>query len=142
MSKCRFRQCAALPFRLVGPIPLVLLVTSRETRRWIIPKGWIKKSIPPGLMAAQEAYEEAGVLGTVTANPMGDYRYLKRLPDGSAVLCEVAVFPLEVTRVLADWPEKEQRERCWLRADDAAGLISDDGLVPLFRALEGAGRSI
>lgn len=136
MPKCRNRQCAALPFRLVGTIPLVLLVTSRETRRWIVPKGWLKKSVSPGAMAAREAFEEAGVLGTVGADPIGTYCYLKRLPDGSAVLCNVAVFLLEVTQVLAEWPEMDQRERRWLRAGDAAALISDSGLSPLLRDLE------
>lgn len=135
-TRPRTRQCAALPFRIVDRVPLVMLVTSRETRRWIIPKGWQKKKLPPDAMAAREAFEEAGVRGVVTPDPIGAYRYLKRLEDGDEVRCDVAVFLLEVTEVLEEWPEMDQRQRRWVRAGQAARMISDGGLVPLLRGLE------
>jgi ADP-ribose pyrophosphatase YjhB (NUDIX family) len=40
----------------------VLLVTSRETGRWIIPKGGPIKGFKPAKTAAREAYEDAGAL--------------------------------------------------------------------------------
>ncbi len=136
MPKTKTRQCAALPVRFIGSMPRVLLVTSRQTRRWIIPKGWLKKKLSPGAMAAREAFEEAGVKGRITPAPIGAYRYLKLLDDGAAVRCHVAVFLLEVTEILSEWPEMDQRERRWLSPADAAEMISDGGLAPLLRGLE------
>ena len=124
-------QYAALPYRLVNGRPEVLLVTSRETRRWIIPKGWAKKGVKPHEMAAIEAYEEAGVRGDVGKRPIGSYRYEKRMPDGKTVPCDVTVFPLEIHEELESWPEKGQRERRWLSSSQAALLISEGGLVGL-----------
>ncbi|MFV3073454.1 NUDIX hydrolase [Niveispirillum fermenti] len=124
-----------MPFRIAAKGTQVMLVTSRETRRWILPKGWIKKKLTPDAMAAREAFEEAGVLGRIASCPIGDYHYLKRMPDGAAIECDVAVYLLEVTRVLDTWPEMDQRERRWMRIDDAAALISDGELVPLLRRL-------
>lgn len=136
MPKVRGSQCAAVPFRVAEKGAQVVLVTSRDTRRWIVPKGWTKKKLAPGAMAAREAFEEAGVLGTVTALPIGAYRYLKRMPDGDNVRCDVAVYLLEVTEVLDEWPEMDQRERRWVGVGDAADLISDVGMVPLLRLLQ------
>src|SRR5882724_13290224 len=91
-------QYAALPYRLSGSSPEVMLVTSRETRRWIIPKGWPQKGKAPHHSAAREAFEEAGVVGTVGRRPVGSFPYEKRLKNGDVVVCEVHVFPLKVTR--------------------------------------------
>jgi 8-oxo-dGTP pyrophosphatase MutT (NUDIX family) len=107
-------QLAALPYRQVEGRLEVLLVTSRETRRWIIPKGWAEKGTKPHDMAAREAFEEAGVRGKVRKCPHGSYRYEKRLTAKRSVECEVTVFLLEVEQELADWPEKGERERRWL----------------------------
>ncbi|MFV3075322.1 NUDIX hydrolase [Niveispirillum fermenti] len=130
-------QYAALPYRLAATGPQVLLVTSRETRRWIIPKGWSKKNVAPHDMAAIEAFEEAGVRGKVKKKPVGDYIYDKRLEDGSVLACDVTVFPLEVSTELADWPERTQRERRWLSPAEALELISEPGLVPILKRLAG-----
>jgi 8-oxo-dGTP pyrophosphatase MutT (NUDIX family) len=73
-----------------------MLVTSRETRRWIIPKGWPQKGKPPHDSAAREAYEEAGVVGAVARCPVGSFAYEKRFKNGRVVVCEVYVFPLKV----------------------------------------------
>jgi 8-oxo-dGTP pyrophosphatase MutT (NUDIX family) len=83
-------QYAALPFRRKGKSPTeVLLVTSRETGRWIIPKGWPAKGKPPHKSAAREAREEAGVVGSVKRRPVGVFSYKKRLKSGKVVACEV-----------------------------------------------------
>src|SRR3954462_14456638 len=104
-------QYAALPYRLTGRRSAeVMLVTSRETQRWIIPKGWPHKGKAPHNSAAREAFEEAGVLGVVAKRSVGSFRYEKRLKNGAVTVCEVHVFPLRVSRQRKNWPEKDQRE--------------------------------
>ena len=83
-----------------------MLVTSRETGRWIIPKGWPKKRKTPYASAAREALEEAGVVGKVGKDPIGSYSYKKRLKNGAVVACDVQVFPLKVKRQQTSWPER------------------------------------
>ncbi len=128
-------QYAALPYRLVNGRIEVLLVTSRETRRWIIPKGWAEKAVEPHAMAAREAFEEAGVRGRVEQRPFGAYRYAKRLTANKSVPCTVTVYLLEVEEELADWPEKKERERRWLSPGQAALAISESGLVEMLLRL-------
>ncbi len=89
----------------------------------------------PGTMAAREAYEEAGVRGSVDHRPFGNYRYMKRLTANKSVLCAVTVFLLEVDEVLDDWPEKDQRERRWLTPAQAAMAVSESALVEMLLRL-------
>jgi 8-oxo-dGTP pyrophosphatase MutT (NUDIX family) len=117
---------------------LVLLITSRETRRWVIPKGWAEKGVAPHEQAAREAFEEAGLQGEIGVKPIGSYRYLKRLQGGQTVPCRVDVFPLTVDHRLDDWPEKGQREATWLAPADAAALVDEQGLVALLLELAAA----
>lgn len=115
-----------------------MLVTSRETRRWIIPKGWPEKGLAPHAVAAKEAYEEAGVHGQITKEPIGTFAYAKLLRGKrkvKAVRCEVAVFALEVERELDSWPEQAQRERAWFTPAEAAMLVDEGGLVTLLLEL-------
>jgi 8-oxo-dGTP pyrophosphatase MutT (NUDIX family) len=127
-------QFAALPWRVgVNGRPEVLLLTSRETRRWVIPKGWPIKGLKPREVAAREAYEEAGLKGTISGkHPVGAYHYQKQLPD-AALLCEVRVFLLWVSEQLDDWPEKGQREARWMDVTEAADLVDEGGLAELVR---------
>ena len=130
----RRRQYAALPWR-TGDLGIeVLVVTSRQTRRWIIPKGWPMKDRTGPDAAAQEAFEEAGVRGAVARAPLGTFTYLKRLADGSGRLCAVKVFPLAVTEVLDIWPEMTQRERRWMSLADAAAAVDEPELKALILA--------
>jgi hypothetical protein len=100
-------QYAALPFRRRADAGTeVLLVTSRRTGRWVIPKGWAISREAPHVASAREALEEAGVVGRVDTSPVGSYSYQKRLKRGDLVDCEVHVFPLEVKRQQKNWPEK------------------------------------
>jgi 8-oxo-dGTP pyrophosphatase MutT (NUDIX family) len=110
-----------------------MLVTSRETRRWIIPKGWPIKGKSPHRSAAREALEEAGVLGAVGRQPVGSFSYEKRLKDGGSVECEVRVFPLEVKRQQREWPEKKERRIKWLSASKAAERVKDPLLSKIIR---------
>ena len=120
MSKRKTRhheQYAALPFR-IGPDgePQVLLLTSRETGRWVIPKGWPMRGRKPREVAVQEAFEEAGLLGTaIGKRPVGQFHDSKDMPSGESILCRVLVFLLLVEREADDVPERGQRQARWFR---------------------------
>src|SRR3954447_6704011 len=108
-------QFAALPWRrnAQGAVE-VLLITSRETRRWVIPKGWPIKGMTSPKSAAREAFEEAGVHGKVAKRPVGSYAYDKRLRNGRLQHVRVAVFGLAVETEAEAYPELGQREKRWL----------------------------
>src|SRR5271169_3937553 len=126
-------QYGVLPYRFTETNSLeVLLVTTRQTRRWIIPKGWPIKGLKPPKSAAREAYEEAGVRGTVGAKSIGGFSYEKRPEENSgAVPCEVRVFPIFVKRQLDTWPEAHEREARWFEPGKALSAIKDEGLRKL-----------
>jgi 8-oxo-dGTP pyrophosphatase MutT (NUDIX family) len=133
------KQFAALPWR-IGDTGRrqVLLLTSRETRRWVIPKGWPMKGRKPAEVASREAYEEAGLIGRIVdKRAIGRYHYTKQLAKAS-VLCEVRVFLLRVEQQLDDWPEKDQRETCWFDADEAAQQVDEGGLAEIIERFAGA----
>jgi 8-oxo-dGTP pyrophosphatase MutT (NUDIX family) len=130
-------QFAALPWRrrVSGDIE-VLVITSRETRRWVLPKGWPMKDRTPSQAAAQEAYEEAGVIGEADSEPVGEYGYGKRLRSGAVQEVRVAVFAMEVFVEQMAWPEKDQREKLWTSASAAADLVDEPDLKALIRAFD------
>ena len=130
-------QYAALPFRMdVTGSPEILLITTRETRRWIVPKGWPIANLSPRQVAAREAYEEAGLIGTMLNGPaFGTYKYDKVLPGGAAAPCRVKVFAMQVQRQHARWPEMHQRRTRWCNPDLAATLVTEPELARIFRAL-------
>jgi len=124
-------QYAALPYRMSKKDRAeFMLVTSRETRRWIIPKGWPKRGKSPHRSAAREAFEEAGVIGAVGRRPVGSFSYAK---NGRSVECEVRVFPLEVKRQRKEWPEKQERQVKWLSAPKAAEQVKDPAISKMIR---------
>lgn len=136
-------QFAAMPFRIVSGAVEVLLITSRETHRWIIPKGWPMRGLPPREVAAREAFEEAGLVGTIVGkHAIGSYHYIKRLPDGQQARCHVKVFLLSVDHQADDWQEKAEREWRWLSPEKAAGLVEESGLAELLVALNRAMRPL
>ncbi|BBF92783.1 NUDIX hydrolase [Blastochloris tepida] len=141
MSKRKRRalstQVAALPVRRASDGRLeVLLVTSRETRRWIIPKGWPIKGVPNHIAAAHEAREEAGLLGCVRKGRIGRYQAWKRLHD-SFELVEVDVYRFDVDSQFDTWPEKGQRSFRWVDLKAAADLVDEPGLAKLLHELAG-----
>lgn len=127
------KQYAALPYHSEGNRLRVLLVTSRKSRRWIIPKGWPMKNHKPHQTAAIEAFEEAGVIGTTERQPIGAYDYTKRLEDGSGLLCKVTVFPLAVASLANEWPEAGERERRWCDPQEAVELVGEPNLARILR---------
>ena len=118
-------QVGALPYRLAGAATSILLVTSRQTGRWVVPKGNLMIGKTPHEAAAIEAEEEAGVRGRISPLPIGEYQYAKILPDGSSVPALVTLFPLEVDKELARWKEIDQRRRQWFTAAEAAVLVEE-----------------
>ncbi len=124
-------QVAALPWRQGPSGPEILLVTTRETGRWVLPKGWPEGSEKLGDAAAREALEEAGVSGAIGKREIGRYYYAKRLPSGMEWRCEVLVFALEVDRVADKWPERKKRRRQWFSPSEAAALVTEPDLGEL-----------
>lgn len=126
-------QYAALPFRFGENGIEVALITSRETKRWIIPKGWPEKKLLAHQVATQEAYEEAGVEGEARIIPLAAFDSIKCFSEGEARLCKVIVFPLEVERELQDWPERGERERAWMSPENASQRVQEPGLQNIFK---------
>jgi 8-oxo-dGTP pyrophosphatase MutT (NUDIX family) len=128
-------QVAALPVRREpdGSL-LVLLITTLQTHRWIIPKGWPLPGQRDHASAAEEAREEGGVLGEAGATSIGSYVYEKRRASGSVPI-EVAVYLLEVREQLETWPECDRRQRAWFTLRDAAALVQEPGLRDILLGL-------
>jgi 8-oxo-dGTP pyrophosphatase MutT (NUDIX family) len=130
-------QYAALPYRRSADGTLeIMLVTSRETRRWVIPKGWPMKGRKPHASAAREAFEEAGLIGEISKRPIGSYGYEKRLKRGAVVPCVVEVFPLDVKTQRKRWPEKGERETRWFSPHEAAEAVEEAGLRGIIGSIE------
>jgi uncharacterized protein len=132
------RQIAALPYRTEGdaldaPVS-ILLITSRETKRWVIPKGNLIAGLSPHAAAAHEAEEEAGVIGAACPTPLGAYRYLNTRKNGASLMLDVDVFPIMVTQELDEWEEQDQRERRWFPLADAADAVDEPDLRDLIRS--------
>lgn len=128
------RQVAALPWRRGAEGIEILLVTSRETRRWVTPKGGRMTGKTDAQSAAQEALEEAGVEGAVTDAPIGTFRYLKVLKRRAPRWCVVALHALEVRVEHPAWPEQAERQRLWMSVEEAATRVSEADLAVLIRA--------
>ena len=128
------RQVAALCWR-TSPRhgTQVLLITSLNSKRWIIPKGWPEAELTPAENAAREAFEEAGVTGKVAPEPVGSFHYFKEKKDGGGMPCSVDVFALAVTKQLDDWPEKGSRQLLWLPPEQAAVKVSEPALRQLLK---------
>jgi 8-oxo-dGTP pyrophosphatase MutT (NUDIX family) len=129
------KQVGAVPYKRDEKGKLrILLVTSRETGRWVIPKGWPMKKIPDHKAASKEAEQEAGVVGKVQRKPIGTYEYFKRR-QAEFELIEVTVFPLAVKTERDDWPEMKERERRWFSCASAARMVSEPGLKSIIGTL-------
>ncbi|WP_052027097.1 NUDIX hydrolase [Rhodovulum sp. PH10] len=136
-SPKRRLQYAAAPYRWRDDGTLeVLLVTTRETKRWVIPKGWPIRGAKPHASAAREALEEAGLIGRADPESIGTFHYDKRLKDGSEARCKVLVFPLEVKTQRKRWREKGQRKARWFDPFDAAQAVQEPELRQILRNLD------
>lgn len=133
------QQYGALPWRkdARGRLQL-MLITSRQRGRWILPKGWPMSDREPYLAAALEAFEEAGVIGEMQPDPLGSYDYVKESDDGSKEHRCVTLFSLSVVGTLTNWPERGQRKRRWFGLAEAADTVADRNLIPIIRAIRDA----
>lgn len=128
-------QHGALCWRLHRGRVQVLLITSRDTGRWVIPKGWPMPARSPAEAAAIEAWEEAGVRGDMAVDPLGLFEYDKTRAPKPALPCSVSVHALRVTSVATKFPERKQRRRKWFDAQKAAGKVAEPQLRALFARL-------
>jgi 8-oxo-dGTP pyrophosphatase MutT (NUDIX family) len=129
-----FRQAAAAVFRDIGEERELLLITSRDTGRWIVPKGWIENGENGAEAALREAWEEAGVRGELaSAQVAGEYRYIKQRARRGDVLCTVEVYSINLTDEEERWPEKDERTRKWFAIPEAIGLVDEPGLREVIR---------
>lgn len=129
------KQYAALPWRFAGGGREVLLISSRDTGRWVIPKGWPIRGLSPSETAAREAFEEAGLGGMVSKKPIGAFAYDKKLRDGSVKNTTVEVFSMEQMIQHPDWPEKGQRRLQWFPVREAAEQVAEPELKDIIRKL-------
>lgn len=128
-------QVAALCHRGDGEDRRYLLITSRDTKRWIIPKGWPIRGLKSNEVALQEAWEEAGVKHVdVSKSPVGTYTYHKRQPSGWAFPVETLVYSVSVSDLADHYPEVDERTRKWVTAKTAAGLVDEIELKAIFLA--------
>jgi 8-oxo-dGTP pyrophosphatase MutT (NUDIX family) len=118
------QQVAALPWCETENGLEIMLVSSRETRRWIIPKGWPMAGRKNSAAAAIEALEEAGLLGVISEEPIDQYSYVKRLARREQSV-RVEVFSMRVLRQRDHWREWRQRVTQWFTAEEAAELVDD-----------------
>ncbi len=127
------QQVAALPMRETERGLEICLVTTRETGRWTLPKGWPMKGRKDFDAARIEAEQEAGVVGRPSKTPIGTFHYWKRR-ENQFDLVDVAVYPLKVTKVLARWKEYGEREVRWTTPLEASGLVNEPQLAEILRA--------
>lgn len=124
------RQAGVIPFRVDADGVRILLVSSRSGKRWVVPKGNLEDDLTPAESAGKEAAEEAGAVGFVDEYAVGSFRYRKRGRD-----YEVELYPMRVMRLRPVWDEMGDRERRWVRADEAARVVGNEGLGACLRAI-------
>ena len=127
-------QFGALCYRITDGKIQVLLITSRRTQRWILPKGWPENGMTPGESAANEAMEEAGVTGKINERPLGVYYYEKTLKNGENYPCIVTIYALKVKKKWVDYQEKSERRRKWFSQKGAAKRVLEPGLALLIKS--------
>ena len=127
-------QFGALCYRISDGKIQVLLITSRRTQRWILPKGWPENGMTPGESAANEAMEEAGVTGKLNERPLGVYYYEKTVKNGKNYPCIVTIYELKVQKTWADYQEKSERRRKWFSQKGAANRVLEPDLALLIKS--------
>ena len=126
-------QAAALCWRPGPDGPEILLITSRDTGRWVVPKGWLKKGMDGAGTAAEEAWEEAGVITEQPLRPLGAFRYMKTMRSGLPLNVRCQLFALRVARLDEDFPERDERSLAWMSPDEAARSVREPDLAALIR---------
>lgn len=129
-------QFGALCYRMTDGKAEILLITSRGTGRWIVPKGWPVPGETPAGTAATEAYEEAGVEGEVAPACLGIYSYAKTVAGTACVPCVVALYAVRVRRLLRKYPESGERKRKWVSPKRAASMVEEPELRQIIKRFD------
>jgi 8-oxo-dGTP pyrophosphatase MutT (NUDIX family) len=124
-------QVAALCWRRGKKGLRLMLITSRDTGRWVLPKGWPMRNRTEAEAAAREAYEEAGLRGEISPRSIGIYTYQKALGAGRSIPVVVRVFPLETRELVRKYPESGQRRVRWFSPGKAAQRVAEPELRQL-----------
>lgn len=132
-------QFGALCWRETDGEVQVLLVTSRRTKRWILPKGWPLHGMTPAKAAQAEAWEEAGAKGKVLPVCLGLYSYIKHQDRRDAVPCVVAVYPMKVVGTEKKYPEAHQRKRKWMTPKKASKIVAEPELRRMLKDFDPGG---
>ena len=122
-------QAGCVPFRRVGQRVEVVLVTSRFTGQWIVPKGRVEPGEEARVTALRETGEEAGLRGEVRW-ALGSFDQ----PRGHAV-ARIEAYALEVVEVLDEWPERHERKRAWFELEHALGFVDRPEVRAMLQAL-------
>ncbi len=141
IGKRTVQQVAALPFVIVDGKIEIMLITSRERRRLIVPKGWPEKQMSGAAAAHREARDEAGVDGPIAEDPIGFFKYEKQMSGGYSVPCNVAVYPMLVRYQALKWPESKERKVAWYPIEEAARSVDDSDLGKLMVRVANQGAS-
>ncbi|WP_371225948.1 NUDIX hydrolase [Roseovarius sp. 2305UL8-3] len=129
-------QFSALCYRMVRGRPEILLITSRRSGRWILPKGWPMDGKTPSESAMIEAWEEAGVIGKVSPKCLGLYSYHKEISPEEDLPCVAMVYPIRVKSLASKYPEAGERKRKWLRPKQAAERVAEPELAHILRKFD------
>jgi 8-oxo-dGTP pyrophosphatase MutT (NUDIX family) len=126
-------QFAALCYRIRKGKVEFLLITSRSSKRWIVPKGWPMDAKTPAESAAIEAWEEAGVKGICDGRCIGIFSYSKTTDDFGDLPCVAMVFAIEAEKLAKDYPEVHERKRVWVSRKKAAKMVDEPELSRIIR---------
>ena len=129
-------QFAALCYRVLNDNVQVLMITSRGTKRWIVPKGWPMDGLTPAQAVAQEAWEEAGVRGRTYDQCLGVYSYGKTIEDNDTLNCVALVYPIKVKTLAKSYPEAKERRRKWMNPAKAAEKVDEPELAQILRGFD------
>lgn len=129
-------QFAALCYRLSNGRVEILMITSRRSGRWILPKGWPMDGKTPADSARAEAWEEAGVIGRSEPGPIGLFSYTKSRGKGVSLPCVAMVYPIRVKSLSDDYPERKLRRRKWMTRKKAAAVVAEPELARLLRGFD------
>ncbi|TDQ09118.1 8-oxo-dGTP pyrophosphatase MutT (NUDIX family) [Phyllobacterium brassicacearum] len=139
MPDGRIRQVAALVYRVKKNQPEILLITSRGTGRWVLPKGWPQIGKTFAQSARAEAFEEAGVRGDIAPFSIGTYTYAKHdMSDGEVGDFIVDVFPMHFSHQQKNWPERGVRKLEWLSVEESVRRVEEPELKALLAGFDPA----
>ncbi len=124
------KQSGVLPYKIIENRLRILLITSQTTRSWIIPKGFVEPKLSARESAELEAFEEAGIIGTVNFLSLGTYRYQKSAEKGGR-WCRVRVYPMKIANMFDDYPERNTRQRELMSLEDALSRVANEELRSL-----------